>query len=151
MAAIEPKTPAAPASVADRLAAVRAGVDKGSRRLYRLSIVSSKERPAPFEGADVAGHHFSERTYRRVEDTRGRGADSKQERSGTYENLTDAEAATIKAKMNDFIVRWQNRENLIAIVVDATVTHPDGVAKVVLDPNTDEPLAPYLSIEIATV
>ena len=130
-----------PAAAADRLAAARArlGDPASARKSYRLRVVSTREKPAPFEAVVVAGHSFSERTHRHVEDDRGRWV--QENRRGTIENLTDAEVAKIKARIPDYIVRWRNRDALLASVIDAAIP------TVVLDPNTDEPLEPYVVIE----
>lgn len=128
-------------SVADRLkaAAGRAGDPAAKRKMYRMRVISTKEKPAPFVSATVAGHAFSERTERNSTDERGHSV--RETRIGTYEQLTDSEVATIRSKMKDYIVRWENREGLIARVIDASIP------TVVVDPSTDELLESYLSLE----
>lgn len=134
------KTP----TVAEKMAVAmkdRIADKANARKAYRLRVISTPDRPAPFESVTIAGHAFSEKTHRHVQDSRGRLA--KEERTGCYEQLTDSEVAKIRAKVGDYIVRWRSRPALIAQVIDASIP------TVVIDPDTDEAIEPYLLIEEA--
>lgn len=128
-------------SVAERLAVAardRIADRANVRKTYRLRVVSTKERPAPFEAVTIGGHSFSEKTYRHVEDSRGRLV--KDERGGTYEQLTEAEVAKIRAEVEQYVVRWRNREQLLGQAID-------GRMLTAFDPEMDEPIGPYVAIE----
>lgn len=128
-------------TVAERLAVAakdRIADRANARKTYRLRVVSTKEAPAPFEAVTIGGHSFSERTYRHVEDSRGRLV--KDERGGTYEQLTDAEVAKLRAEIEQYVVRWKNRAQLLGTAID-------GRLLVAFDPSTDEAITPYVEIE----
>lgn len=135
---VDPKAPTA----AERLAVAardRLADRTNARKVYRLGIVSTPDRPCPFTSVTIAGHAFTEETYHFVEDSRG-GRLTKQIRPGCYEQLSDAEVARIKAEIPFWVVRWRNRANLLATPIDSRLLSS-------LDVETDEPIEPYLVIE----
>ena len=128
-------------TVAERLAVAakdRIADRANLRKTYRLRVVSTKDQPAPFEAVTIGGHSFSERTYRHVEDSRGRLA--REERGGTFEQLTEGEIAKLRAEIEQYIVRWRNRDGLLGSAIDGRMLTS-------FDPDTDEPIGPYVSIE----
>lgn len=141
MAGEKPAADSKVAPAAERLAVAAKDrlADKSSlRRIYRLGIVSTPERPCPFTSATIAGHAFTEETYRHVEDSRGRL--TKQIRPGCFEALSDGEVAKIRSEMAFYIVRWRNRPALLGQPIDSRMLPS-------LDTETDEPIELYLVIE----
>lgn len=146
---MSPAATASPVTTADRVAALadRTAVTEATRRLYCLRVVSSPEKPAPIYDISIdVGHEcsatFAGSTSHMGEDDRG--MPEVQRRKGNRQWLTDAEVATLKANIKNWIVRWQSREGGRAKVLNASLS------TVILNPVTDEPLAPYLSIELAS-
>lgn len=143
-----PATAEKPAlTTADRVAALadKTLQTEATRRLYRLSVVSSPERPAPFYDHTVdvgngCGATFADATASHGEDSRGKPRVV--EHKGNRQWLTDSELATLKANVKTWIVRWVSREGGRARLLNASMDKT-----VVLNPVTDEALAPYLLIE----
>lgn len=142
-----PASPTAPAptpSVKERLASVHARLTDpaNARKPYRLRVVSTRERPAPFVAVTVAGHTFHETSSRMVEDAHGKMRRVEQE--GLVEFLTDAEVAKVRARIEDYFVRWLSKPNGTAHVIDGANVPAERFGGF---QEGDEMLAPYVSIE----
>lgn len=137
--------PENPDSVANRLGDLKArlGDPALTRKPYRLSLVSSKEKPCPGWAPTIGGQAFHRKSSTVVENEMGK--DETVTNEGIVVYLTDAEASTLRERMKDYIIRWRNRGAFIAEFLDARNT---GIQ---LNPETDELAEPYLSMRPVAV
>lgn len=143
-------TATAPASAGERIGAVAAKLDaaREARKTYRLRVVAHAKdgRPAPFYGVTIAGVNFAEMTAKGIPDPRNPGRDKKVDVEGQIVSMTPTQHAKLKAGMDRYIVRWTNRTKGIASVIDSDLL--DGRnPEAALNPESDEPIAPWLSVE----
>lgn len=157
MAAPENAVKAAP-SVADRLRQVaESGKTAPEKKLYIARVVAHAKdgRPAPFHSVTVSTRGTATKPSLPVTfqdeiepfevDPRNPERWIRKQRDGARVYLTDEEAAAINERKHEYAVRMLNRGADRAEIIDC------GVASVLatLSSATDEPLAPYLTLELA--
>lgn len=141
------------ATAAERIGKVaqRLSVAKETRKRFRLRIIPNAldGRPAPFYGVTIAGFNFAERTERLDPDPRNESRDIRTTQDGQIVTMTPSDVERLRAGIDRYIVRWTNRSLCIAQVIDSDML--DGKnPETALNPETDEPIAPWLLIsEIA--
>ena len=161
--------PASTPSVADRLsdAQRRLASTDSARKWYRFRIEVSPHGgdavPAPFSAVTIGTKAtplspsrpftFQDVTLPWVPNPRDPkyGKPRQVERAGSIAQATEAEIASLKERIKDYVVRWMGRTKATdetgpkgnADIIDTTI--PANMDS--LNPETDEPLGPYLVIE----
>jgi len=138
--------PPANAPVADRLKSLRdrLGDPTLARKPYRMGLISTKEKPCPAWAPTIGGFAFHRESSTSVEDEFGK--DQIVKNAGIVAMLTDDEAALLRSRMKDYIIRWRSRGAFIAEFLDAAAVDLKGKPIVQINPETDELAEPYLSL-----
>lgn len=121
-----------------------------TKKKWRLTVVDAPEpgthdpvkvMRAPFDACDVNGFTFQRFTEPLVWSDRLK----KYERGyqpGTVHSMTDRDVAELRAAVGRSFIRWTNRACMMGQVFTPTVRVP-------MDPETDEALEPYVTIQPA--
>lgn len=165
-----PAPTAAPTTVAERLTAAQArlAAAEGSRKWWRLSIKlrakADQQVPLPFSSVTIGTKAtqlapsrpftFQEFTNPLVADERNPNRFQLGKRRGSWTQATAQEIDALKARIDDYVVRWVARkaetrrdgEVVLAYAADLLdTTIESNMAG--LNPTTDEPVGQYLVIE----
>ncbi len=146
MAATDAK-PTTNAPVADRLKSLRdrLGDPTLARKPWRLGLVDHGDKDVcPAWSVTIAGHAFHRESSKFVVGAFGK--DKLVTIEGIIEMLTDDEVAFLRSRVKDYILRWRVKDAYIGEFIDASQTDVKGNLRVALNPETDVPAEPYLSI-----
>ena len=148
--------PEAPPALGARLKTVRAALAAAekTRKWYRLAVVpvNAAGEKAPFYGVSISipsvdgrpsrAFTFAESVEAVIPDPREPEFKTlRVTKQGAADRLTDGEAALLKDRIGDYVVRWLSRKSGTALVID---TKADRFA---LNADTDEPVDSWLSVE----
>jgi hypothetical protein len=148
--------PEAPPTLGTRLKTVRAALAAAekTRKWYRLAVLSINEAgvKAPFFGVSISipsvdgrpsrAFTFAESVEAVIPDPRDPEFKTKRvTKEGAADRLTEGEAALLRDRIGDYVVRWQSRDGCRALVID---TKADRFA---LDAGTDEPIESWLLVD----
>lgn len=120
------------------------------KKRYRLTVVDAPEpgtsnpvkmRRAPFDACDINGFTFQRFTEPLIWNDTLKKYD-RDHVTGSIHSISDADVAELRGAVERSFVRWTNRACLMGHVLTPSVRVP-------MDPETDEPLTPFVRIDPA--